>query len=482
MVKKMLSLIAVAATVFSASAQNARVDAMGGCEITPDISRILSYPADINKYPDQMQGTVYSGPSFGPVLGVKAIGDMFRVGISIPMLKHSIANIDMTIDPTSGEISYDTTFSGSRSSVLRSDFYGDALDALDNNASLAGQLPDAFPHIPHLLFGVNLDPVTIGLDFFIEMTRYKNEGTSVSGAQKTETTNKAKISNVGGILSADIDLGGFTISPLVGIGTPSVSGLVEVKTDTTIRNEIKKESGIFLTVGGEVGLGVSDFNLIAGFFFTNESYQLNIYNVIQNEMKNRFIDTYLGFTTEVNSLFLVAQYGLGLEIGENIDINDTTGTNYKDKEFTHSFRFGLERPISGVWIFDELIPRAGLTYILLGESSSSENSGGETSESSTNNANSANQAQLTTGIGLAKGIAAVDINVVLGSWDGALTGPSVIEGTLTLNFGKTGGRSSSATSDYKSAPTPVLSTPETETTETESEDKPKSDSDIEFDF
>lgn len=478
MVKKVLSSIAVAAIVFSASAQNARVDAMGGCQIIPDISRILSYPADMNKYSDQMQGTVYSGPSFGPVLGIKAIGDMFRVGISFPMLNHAIENIEMTIDPSTGDITYDTTFSGSGSSVLRSDFFGDALNAIDNDPFLADQLPYAFPHIPHLLFGVNLDPVTIGLDFFIEMTRYKNESMSKSGGQKSDTTSEAKISNIGGILSANLEISSLTISPLIGIGIPNVSGLEELKGATDTTYEIRKESGIFLTVGTEVGFGLNDFNLIGGFFFTNESYQLNIYGTLLSEMKNRFIDAYLGFTTEVNSLFLVAQYGLTIGIGENIDTDDSTGTDYKDKDFSHSFRFGLERPISGVWIFDELIPRAGLAYILSGESSSSVNSGGDTDESSTNNPNNANQAQLTTGIGLAKGIAAVDINVVLGSWDGALTGPSVIEGTLTLNFGKIGGRSSG----YQSAPSPVMSTQETETTETESEDELESDSDIDFDF
>ncbi len=462
MVKKVLSIIGIAAIVFSASAQNARVDAMGGCGIIPDISRTLSYPADMNKYPDQMQGTVYSGPIFGPVLGIKAIGDMFRVGISFPMI-------------------FDTTVFGSGSSVLRSDFYGDALKSFGNNAALADRLPEAFPHIPHLLFGVNLDPVTIGLDFFMEMTRYKYEGKSVQGGQTTETTNEAKISNVGGILNADIDVGGVTISPLIGIGIPSVSGLVEVKGQTTTTYEIKKESGIFLTVGAEAGFEVNDFNLIAGFFFTNESYQLNVDSVVQHEMKNRFFDIHLGFTTEVNNLFLVTQYGLGLEIGEDIDTDDTTGTNYKDKGFAHSFRFGLERPISGVWIFDELIPRAGLAYILSGASSSSVNSGGDTNESSTNNANNANQAQLTTGLGLVKGIAAVDINMVIGSWNGALTGPSVIEGTLTLNFGKSS-RSSRSSSGYESAPSPAMSTTETETTETEETKEPESDSDIDFDF
>ncbi len=479
MVKKLISVVAVAAMFFSASAQNARVDAMGGCSIIPDISRTLRLPADMNGYPDQMQGTVYSGPLFGSVLGIKGIGDMFRVGVMMPTVDYVVEYIEDGIDPTTGAFFTDTTYIGSGSSVLRSNFYADALDILDYLPFSVGELPDAFPHIPHILFGINLDPVTIGLDFFMEMTRYKYESISEAGGVKTETTEEAKITNVGGILSANIDINALSISPRFGIGVPKVSGLDESKDpQTSVKNEITSESGIFLTVGTELGFELNDFNLVGGFFFTNESYQFNVDDTLQNEQANRFIDAYLGFTTEIrNSLLFVAQYGLGIEIENDIDTNTNGGRDYKEKGLSHSFRFGLERPIEGVWIFDALTPRAGLVYVLSGEKFSVTNSGGDKYELSMNDPNYAGQAQLTTGLGLSKGIAAIDINVVIGSWDGALTGPSVIEGTLTLDFGKRS--SASSTSSYQSAPPPLVSEPPSD--ETGSEDSGES-SDIDFDF
>jgi hypothetical protein len=462
MFKKLLVLSAVSALLFSVSAQNARVQSMGGCNIFDDITRLISNPAYLNDYTDQIQATAISSTSFGPAIGIKSLGGKLNVGLlALPI-------------------------GGSGSSVLTSPFYGTAMDALDTIPQL-GNLSTAFPTIPHLLFGVDLDAVTIGLDFFVELTRYKSDAEALDTFNNVtnETHVKEKISNVGGILSANIDLGNFTVSPLFGIGMPKTNGTVEQKAfnlDTT--NEVETESSLFLTFGAELGLDINNFDFIFGGLYTNESFQFKVNTDESYEYKNNFLDFYVGLVAEVlNNLLLVSQYNIGIDNAEIIDTNTAGGTDFKGSFFSHNFRLGLERPIAGVWIFDEVIPRAGFEYMVRGVNFKAVNSGGPASETTVNNENSATQVRLTTGVGISKGIAAIDLGIQIGNWGGVLTGPNVILGTLTLDFGKSGS-SSSVGGGYEPAPSPVISeeepasTEESGTTETETE----TESGTDFDF
>jgi hypothetical protein len=322
------------------------------------------------------------------------------------------------------------------------------------------------------------------LDFFIELTKYKETSEQDVGGQLNKTEIDKGISNVGGIVSANISLGNFSVSPLFGISVPKAKGKA-VQTgliDTT--NEIETESSLFLSFGAELGLDINNFDFILGGFFTKESYQFKFNTLKTYEFNDNFFDGYIGFVTEVlNGLLLVSQYNFGIRIDKDIDSNDSTGTDTKGSITSHGFHIGMEKPIEGVWIFDEITPRAGFIYSVGGEKSLSENSGGPTNETTTNNANSATQVRLTTGVGISKGIAAIDLGIQIGNWGGVLTGPNVILGTLTLDFGKSGS-SSSVGGGYEPAPSPVISeeepasTEESGTTETETE----TESGTDFDF
>lgn len=468
MFKKSLILFAVSAILFSASAQNARVQSMGGCDIFDDITRLIPNPAYLNDYADQVQATAYSGTSFGPAIGIKSLGSKFNVGL-----------LALPIGPGG-------------SSVLGGDFYLTGRTTLGTLDSV-GNIPTAFPTIPHLLFGIDLGSLTLGLDFFFELTKYRttSEQAGTSPPQKTEIDKG--ISNVGGVLSANISLGKLFLSPLIGIGMPRAKGTAEITTDTTIINEVKTEKGLFFTGGLEVGLDVNNFTFRGGGFFRSEPYQFMTNTTKSNEFSNSFFDGYIGLVTEVlNGLLLVSQYNFSTRVDRDNDINDTTGTNYKDSQLSHGLRLGLEKPIEGVWIFDEITPRAGFSYNVFGAKSLIENSGGPTNETNTNNANTASQVRLTTGLGVSKGIAAIDLAVVIGSWSGVLTGPSVVTGTLTLDFGKSGS-SSLGGSSYEPAPSPVFTaeepvktkeptTTEEPVTEEEPEKEAETDSSTDFDF
>ncbi len=447
MINKLISVIAVFAFLFTASAQNARIDAMGGCDIIDDITGTIGNPADMNDYGDQLQGTA-DATDFGAVLGIKGVGDMMNIG-----------------------------FMANQGAVLRGGFYSAAETILEQSILDTNDLlPSSFPVYPHILFGLDLDAVSLGLDMYYKATRYKysdEDGADV-------VSREAKISHFGFNVSANLGVGDMAISPLFGIGFPKVKGLHEDKAND-FEAEVTSLAGVRLQIGTELGYNPGKTDIIGGFFFTIESFQFdfddNTTVTKMNENKDFFMDIYLGLMTKVlNGLFLVSQYNLTIGIDKEIQVSNNDW-EVKYNRFTHDFRLGLERPVSGVWIFDELIPRGGLTYQIYHGTYKSSNTDEDTLVTS-NGANSTSQFMVTTGIGLTKGIAAVDVAISIGAWDGVLTGPSVIEGTLTLDFGKRSGATSG--SSYQTPPSPVTSEPASEPATTGTTES--SDSDIDFDF
>jgi len=447
MINKLISVVAVSALLFTASAQNARVDAMGGCDINDDISRTLTFPAEVNDYGDQLQGTA-SGTNFGTVIGIKGVGNMINLG-----------------------------FTANHGPVLRNGFYSAAETLLEQGIlDTNDRLPSAFPVYPHILFGLDLDAVSLGLDMYYKATRYKYSDEDGGDLVSQE----AKISHFGLNLNANLDVGDMSISPIFGLGFPKAKGINEDKAND-FKTEVTSLTGLRLKVGTELGFDLGRIDVIGGFFFTLESFQFsyddNTTETKGNENKESFMDIYLGLTTNVlNGLFLVSQYNITINIDKEIQVNNNDWET-KYNRYTHDFRIGLERPISGVWIFDEVIPRGGLQYQMNHGTYKSSNSDGDTLVTS-NGPNTTSQFNVTTGIGLTKGIAAVDVAISIGAWDGVLTGPSVIEGTLTLDFGKRSSGSESGSS-YQTTPSPVTTEPSTTETDTSPE---SSGSDVDFDF
>ncbi len=452
MIKKMLITVLTTALLVSVSAQNARVQALGGCDIMDDIFGLIGNPADMNDYQNQVQATAYSATSFGPGIGLLGLGNNITVGLlALPV-------------------------QGNGSGMLMSNFYNDAKAVVDAPGT-AGNLAAAFPTIPHLLFGMKLGELSLGLDFFVEMTRYtSNRENATSGQAIINDTSKV-ISNIGALLSANLAFGSLSLSPMVGFSLPKAKGVFEVNAPTASKVEIETEAGLMVTGGVEAGLEVKSFNLIAGGFVTYEPYQFDIDGVLSDELKNTFINGYVGLVTEIlNKVLLVSQYNLDVGLAKVVDNNDTSGTDVSATGVAHTLRMGMEKPLDGFWIFDEMTPRLGFQYSVDGLTAKFENSGGLVNTGTINAANAATQVALTTGLGFRKGIAQIDIGLIFGSWTGVLTGPSVATGTLTLDFGKSGGSSDAPAYEVPS----YEKEPEKEE-EKKEEEQPKEE-EIEFDF
>lgn len=464
MCKKLIAAIAVGCVAFAVSAQNARLDAMAGVGIVDDITGIIGNPADVTEYGDQIQGTVGDGVSaaaFGAVIATKSIGSVLTLGL--------LANVQEN-----------------KSSVLRSDFYDDGAAAVDNTATgnidagLLNGPADEFPPIPHLLVGLDLGSVALGFDLFVEMARQKSNSEASDG---TKTTNKARLSNIGGVASANLDLGSVTMSPLIGFGLPRISGLYESDPGggaPIVTEETGSDKGLFVKGGSEVSFAPGDLDWTAGLFYTMESYRFfsKVGGTTTNDdmQPHHFVEAYVGITTELfTDLLLAAQYSYGLEISqvkaEVVAAGTTTNTTTTDpRTASHSAGLGLEKPFDGFWIFDRLITRAGLLWNFTspGDHTDSEWSGATSGDSEDKNKepiNSQNVA-LTVGAGMTKGRGQVDVLVDLGNWNGVISGPQGVQATLTIDFGKT----SSSVSSYETpAPMPAVR-PASEDTETKDTD------------
>jgi hypothetical protein len=194
---------------------------------------------------------------------------------------------------------------------------------------------------------------------------------------------------------------------------------------------------------------------------TNLSRRDTTYNVYVHDQMigsgtytNRFVDAYLGFNTElVNGLFLTADYSLTWVKKTRKDLqltNETFGTagsylpidEYLDALY-HFVALGVEMKTSGFWKIDEFVPRAGLKWTISNVISKRLASYQDMTTlytsnflvtKSEHNPNVATMPSLTVGLGMRAGIARLDTRVEIGQWNGVLSGPLGVEGTLTLDF------------------------------------------------
>lgn len=382
----------------NAGAQNARIEALGGCFIIPDMSNIIGYPAHLNRYANQVQGTAYTVNSFGPVIGIKGFGEVVNIGL--------LAN----------------TIGSSGSSILRGNFYSTGKTALTNFGG--NNLKNAFPPFPHVLVGLDLDNFLLGFDVYVEGARYKFSREDSSGA---DTEQLAQILNGGLRANATFELGAFTLSPLFGFGIPYISGENKTASATTKARSRKK---ISVTLGARADFDLSNFPLSSGIFLTNETYSFKIDTVKSPIFRNTFLDLYCGFNkTFGEDLLLASQYSLTIvrETEEDKDLD----TKLKNIKRLHALRLGFEAPIEGFWIFDTMVPRAGF---VLSFSDSVYRYESNSNDDFAYLQATVDQVALTAGMGITKNIVGLDLNVELGNWEGVFIGPRAASATLTIDF------------------------------------------------
>jgi hypothetical protein len=523
MLKKMLVSCLVAGMFCQVMSQNARVDAMAGMGILSDITNIYGIPAYVNDYGDLLQATTSFVPgtaslpnsfSFGPAFGVKSIADKVNLGFFIR-----------------------------RESVMRSPFYYESRVYLSrifkfttlNTASFVYtntinpmidilRAPESGldtvllpPPLPHLLLGVNLGKVTIGLDAYYEYSGKRIEKDDTLGIH---VSTDRFVRNPGAKLSVNINLEPFFISPVVGYGMPKMKGTYErassrfllSQTDTSkdtagkylnpnpqnlgdvFKRSAESSNEAYWCAGNELWCKIKNFNFVLGGFVTQENYNLKsdslhafdtitaiidrskfkgmkfnpisggtdsvfdtVYNVgvYNNEISNgsfsnRFVDAYTGFTADLyDGLMLAAEYFVtwkNQSMSERHKLRNNYGVsadyliNSKIEGFIHTLYIGAEKPIKGFWIFDHLIPRAGMRWTFTNLQTTSliplvYNLFPSSLPTNTSRyPDSASLPILTVGLGLKAGMATIDTRMELGQWNGAIAGPLGAEATLTLDF------------------------------------------------
>jgi hypothetical protein len=447
----------VCCTAIGVFAQNARIGAMGGVS-TPidDMVNILGAPADMNDYSDNIQATGTGSPSFGPYIAVKGVGSMLNLG-----------------------------FYGNGGSMLRSGFAANASSQFNGQlgtlitslpAGLSGisidTLPGSLPQYPHLLVGIDLDAVSIGVDLYGEGAKVDVEAEeTVTGAASSSATldGKAAVTNLGLLANVDLDLDFIGLSPKVGFSLPRLNADATLEqTGTTSSFTVESKTGVHLLAGTDLSLGIgSETDFVFGAYLTMENYQFETTvssttpptttttTTESPEYKNTYIDGYASFATEALwDLLLAGQYTIALStskvnseaVSGTAPTTTTTTTEYTTRQLAHTWALGLEKELAGVWVFDALIPRCGVTFSLssstptvVSETKVDDNSTGTLTTTTTtytlrdnNNPSGVNP---TAGFGLRKGRFSFDINSQLGGWLGTVSGPPVVTGTLTLDFG-----------------------------------------------
>jgi hypothetical protein len=393
-------LCAVLGALGSTFAQDARTDALGGISIINGFSHILYNPASINDFPDQIMGSTGSYVDtngfdiqyFGPFILKKSLTKNISIGCS--------ANNE----------------NENGSSALRSKFYQNAHLFLDPDSS--SPLPLSFPMIPHLMIGVDLKPISLAVEGFVEASHFKK---SIANTGKYS---EKGIYNVGGKLNANISLGTFWFCPLAGLSFPSISGSSK---DSSILTD-ESPSGSSVIVGSEVGMDLDPSTVVAGVYRTSERYQFAEGAYLSPEYGVDYWDLYAGFTTILLSDVTVAcQYDLTIEHDKIVDANPASILNIDGHYLYHAFRIGVEKPFAATHIFDAVTPRAGMVYRV-------NNYNEQVADTLTPYALSAADAELNAGIGFTKSIFCLDLFVNLGNWNGALAGPKAVSATLSVGF------------------------------------------------
>jgi hypothetical protein len=389
--------------VFSASAQysplNARLESMGGIYTIDDISNVYIYAANVSKYADDIQITFPS-----PILGIKSIGDVLLLG---GYVREGL--------------------------VLDQGFYTNALTFVNQLVQVPNLSQPTY--IPHALLGVNVGPVTLGFDLFMEwaQSRYKYENTATSTTELREGTKT--LLNPGFIGSLLLDLNSLPVAAKFGLATPGISGTFETENGVlSTSTEFKSDKGVFMEIGGEIGFPIGDARLTAGTDYNLETYAFkrDSLDPTMDYTLNR-LALFGGFQKKAfNNGLWALMYEMSLRTLKT-DQEANTAEDAWDPTILHTLSAGAENGWESVWIFDKVFARGGVNLTML--------TNYHRRESTTMKQRSKDQkvfaAEPTVGIGVTKEIFDLDVQINMapkGGWEKLATGPAVSTVTGTLRF------------------------------------------------
>ncbi|HEX2956742.1 MAG TPA: hypothetical protein VHO70_07915 [Chitinispirillaceae bacterium] len=409
-------LLSVFAMALSSNAQftqsNARVESMADIFIIEDISYVYRYAAKMNQYKNDIQVTFPT-----PMLGIKSFGENFSAGAYV--------RNGLMLDQSNAATNF---YALGRAAV--------------NTVNPVPDITSDPTYIPHLLFGMSVAGMNIGVDLFYEWarTRYSDEyKTGTAAVPSTITTKQsATLYNPGFIGSIQLGVEEVPILLKAGVGFPRISGKSKITNETsgspkvTTENKIKSESGLYLEFGGEAGIPLLGATFTPGIDFIAESYAFKANSDdADNKYRNNRFAAYAGLTKKAFSNGLwSALYQIKFNASKNDVTTSDSANDLQIDTLRQIFSVGAENGWDSVWVFDKVFARGGIGLSMTTPYRGAESDTADLSEKG----QTTFRPVPTIGIGITKGVFELDVMVDLANWGGLATGPDVAAVTGTLRF------------------------------------------------
>ncbi len=449
---KAIALCAVVSSAVFAQTSTARIDALSGTLIYKDPYLMLNDPVEMFYYEDIIQAT-YDG-SVGPIFATRRLKSAENLMIGF------IAN---------------------RNDNVWSDFYTSAFP-LAGDISASGSGMDQMPNVPHLLFGLDLDFMQIGLDLNYEFARFRFDEETVDTAggvttERIEDVNQT-VGTPGVKLSSDLLLGDLKLGVGGEIAFPSVNSFRSVEVNrsgeladgATSRSLVEwrtqEESGIRVRGFADVATELFDITWKTGIGIVYDTYRFetdttketsivgspdttfDTSHVIGSSQDSRMVPYFwLGGLKEIQP-GLVGGFSYRFRYELDKTVPDSLAQDIridKDLILRNQLRAGIEKTWQECWRFDEVFARAGLEYNILTSIEKETSDGeqkGESFEDRSKDPTSFSEMDFTLGSGIRKGIFVFDfevskqllrniIPIITGSDN---TGAGFAKFTITLDF------------------------------------------------
>ncbi|MGM0461793.1 MAG: hypothetical protein ACQEQ4_05170 [Fibrobacterota bacterium] len=316
--------------------------------------------------------------------------------------------------------------------LSRSLYLGTSIDA---NSIVKGRFysfPDVYPmSFPQFFMALDLGGFNLGIktlyEFGYDKEYSENDGDAV-------TDERTLISTKGLLFSAVMgsDATG-RLKPRISIKQLRYSDL-----DDIAETEDHTEFGLGLSAGLEARIPVmGDGELVLGGDWELERYRFattadNSTTKDDEIHSDIFWNYHAGLVGEIlEDLLWVAEYRGDVAAQKLLDESGDDDLTEVDYTYTHTAALAFEKPVDGFWIFDTFTPRSGFSYSFNSDVSKLEQGDEEYRAS----ALGSDGLEFTTGFGLSKGRTTADLQAEFGDWPNAMTGPTGVMASLTVNFG-----------------------------------------------
>jgi hypothetical protein len=319
--------------------------------------------------------------------------------------------------------------------LSRSLYLGTSIDA---NSIVKGRFysfRDVYPmSFPQFFMALDLGGLNLGIKTLYEFSYDKdyseNDGDAVTD-QRTLVSTKGLLFSA--VMGSDAT---GRLKPRLSIKQLRYSALDEVA-----ETEDHTEFGLGLSAGLEARIPVmGDGELVLGGDWELERYRFattadNNTTKEDEIYSDIFWNYHAGLVGEIlDDLLWVAEYRGDVDAEKLVDESGDDDLTEVGYTYTHTAALAFEKPVDGFWIFETFTPRSGFSYSFNSDVTTQEQGDVESRTS----ALGSDGLEFTTGFGLSKGRVTADLQAEFGDWPNAMTGPTGVMASLTVNFGSTG--------------------------------------------